>query len=102
MARGRALRAQGLARPAVDSARLAEITSGRLEFPKAAAALYSLTIQADSIDPTAPLPAGARSLWVIYLPYATEASTGITTQPSRDRPWLMHPGEPWAHVMIPR
>ena len=103
MARGRTLREQGITdREQVDSIRRSEIASGRLPFPKQAAALYSLTAQASSVDPATGLPASPRGLYVVYLPFATEASTGISTTPSRERPWLMSPGEPWAHVMIAR
>jgi hypothetical protein len=84
MARGRTLREQGI--------------TDREQ----AAALYSLTAQASSVDPATGLPASPRGLYVVYLPFATEASTGISTTPSRERPWLMSPGEPWAHVMIAR
>ncbi|MGE0352180.1 MAG: hypothetical protein AB7I33_13605 [Gemmatimonadales bacterium] len=102
MVRGRALRAAGLERNAIDSARLAEVKSGTLKMPDGPAALYSVFAASDSLDPAAVDPASLGRLYVIYLPFATEASTGITTQPSRERPWLMHPGLPWAHVMIPK
>jgi hypothetical protein len=101
MARGRALRAQGLKRPAIDSARAAEVKSGALAMPAGPAALYSVFAKNDKFDPAAGLPAGSGALDVIYLPYATSATTGISTQPSDKRPWLMHPGEYRAHVMIP-
>ncbi len=101
MARGRALRAAGTDRAAIDSVRLAEIQSGRLAMPDHPAALYSVFLQAE-FDPDTGLPADARGLYVIYMPYATEESTGISTTPAPDRPWLMFPGTPWAHVMISR
>jgi hypothetical protein len=94
MARGRELRAQGVARPQLDSMRLDEIEGGSLAMPREPAALYSLSHDADA--------EGVRGLYVIYLPYATEASTRISTLPAPDRPWLMYPGKPWAHVMINR
>lgn len=103
MARGRELRAQGeLSRAMVDSIRLAEIESGELAFPTGPAALYSLTGSEGDFDTESGEAPGTRSLHVIYVPYATEASLGISTRPSRERPWLMTPGKPWAHVMISR
>ena len=101
MARGRALREQGLKRQAIDSARAAEVKSGALVIPRGPAALYSVFAKSDKFDPIEGPPAGATGLDVIYLPYATTASTGISSQPSDKSPWLMHPGEYRAHVMIP-
>jgi hypothetical protein len=101
MQRGRALRAAGITkRSAVDSARLAEITAGTLLMPKTSAALYSLYADSLNFDPAVGRPAGARTLVSFYIPYATEASTGISVQPLTDQPWLMYPGKPWAHLMI--
>ena len=103
MARGRELRAQGVTgRAQVDSIRRAEITSGRLAFPRGASMLYSLSGPAGSFDPSTGMATNARGLYVVYLPYATEESTGISTTASRERPWLMSAGEPWAHLMIAR
>jgi hypothetical protein len=102
MARGRELRAQGVERPQLDSIRLAEIESGSLPMPPGPTALYSLSHDGDAFDPAGEVSDGVRGLYVIYLPYATEASTGISTVPAADRPWLMFPGKPWAHVMINR
>lgn len=102
MARGRALRAQGLGQNAVDSIREAEVRQGRLKMPAGPAHLASVFAPSDRFDPGAGLPQGSGALDVIYIPYATTASTGITTQPSATRPWLMHPGEYRAHVMIQR
>ena len=103
MARGRQLRAQGVTeRAAIDSIRAAEIESGELEFPAGPVALYSLTGAKGSFNAETGEAEGAAALYVLYVPFATEASTGISTVPSRARPWLMAPGKPWAHVMISR
>lgn len=101
MARGRALREEGFKRQAIDSIREAEIKKGALAMVSGPAALYSVFARSDKFDPAAGPPAGAAALDVIYLPYATTATTGISTQPSDKSPWLMHPGEYRAHVMIP-
>ena len=37
--------------------------------------------------------------WVVYTPYATPESTGLSTAPGPG-PWLMYPGTPGAHIMI--
>lgn len=100
MARGRELRAAGKDRAAIDSTRAAEIEAGTLPMPRTPTALFSLTAPADSVDAATGEVRGARPLYVVYMPYATEESTGITTTPGRGVPWLMFPGRPWAHVMV--
>jgi hypothetical protein len=102
MARGRELRGSGLSAEATDSVRLAELASGTLPLPTAGASLYSISHDDDAFDPAGGVPEGTRGLYVVYLPFATEASTGISATPARDRPWLMYPGKPTAHVMIAR
>lgn len=101
MARGRELRAEGMSRTAVDSVRLAEIRAGDLSMPDRPAALYSLTGSRDSSNTSSGIPAEVSRLHVVYVPYATGKSTGLSTQPKDGRPWLMEPGMPWAHIMIP-
>lgn len=98
MARGRQLRDEGKTRAEVQEARLAEIEAGTLPVPERWAALYTLT--GGTFDPQSNTITGGRGNYVIYVPYATQATLGISEQPSRDRPWLMNPGTPWAHVMI--
>ena len=98
MARGRALRAQGVAGERVDSARFAEVRAGTLKLPTQAAALYSLT--GGSFDPATGAATGARPLYVVYMPGATPESTGLPAQAARGMPWLMFPGTPKAHIMF--
>ncbi len=100
MARGRELRTEGKNQEEVRRIRGQEIEAGTLQMPDHPAALYSLTggtlnLQMGEVE-------GARGLYVVYIPYATEESTGIPATPSRERPWLMFPGTPWAHIMISR
>lgn len=102
MARGRALRLAGVKdRHAIDSLRLADVRAGRIVMPKGPTMLASLFAESDSFDPAAGRPEKSSMLHVIYLPYATEASSGISAAPAKDRPWLMYGGKPWAHVMLP-
>lgn len=96
---GRRLRAEGADRAAVMDARFAALEAGEIEAP--AAALWSLTSQ-DDVEPGAALPDGVRRLSVVYVPYAEVTTLGLPTRPDGDSPWLMLPGTPWAHVMIPR
>ncbi|GAC1477233.1 MAG: hypothetical protein NVS1B4_19560 [Gemmatimonadaceae bacterium] len=100
MARGRALRASGVKGERVDSVRFAEIRAGKLRMPPRAAALYSLTGPARSVDPATGAVTGARHLYVVYMPFATAASTGISAAPVEGAPWIMFPGTPKAHLMF--
>ncbi len=100
MARGRELRTQGVRQPALDSIRKADVQAGRIHMPTMAS-LYSLTGPAGSYDPATNTTHGANPLYVIYLPFATAESVGLSTRPVRaGQPWMMHPGEPGAHVMM--
>jgi hypothetical protein len=102
MARGREIRAAGPANVNVDSIRYAEAEAGRLKLPDGPAALYSLTGTKENVS-DAGVVTGARHLYVVYVPYATAESTGLSTIPSADGPWLMNPGTPKAHIMfVPR
>jgi hypothetical protein len=99
MARGRELRAKGLSSDSADSVRANEIRAGKLAMPKTPTALYQLGAPREQVSDSG--VKGARSLYVVYMPYATPASTGLTIQPLNDGgPWLMYPGKPWAHIMI--
>lgn len=99
MARGRALRAAGTKGDQVDSVRFREIRSGRLAMPRGAWSLYSLTGKASGWDAATGTLTGARPLFVLYMPFATVASTGVSAKPGKG-PWLMFPGTPKAHLMI--
>ena len=98
MARGRALRAAGTVGPEVDSVRFREIRAGTLEMPKSPAVLYQYF--GGHYDPATRKVPGALSLYVVYIPGATGASTGLTEKPSETDPWIMFPGTPKAHIMF--
>jgi len=100
MARGRALRTSGVTGDAVDSARFREIKSGKLAMPKTPASLYSLTGDWTTLDTVALTTKGARPLFVIYIPFATAQTTGLSDRPARGTPWLMGAGTPKAHIMF--
>src|SRR3982751_2545324 len=100
MARGRALRASGVKGDQVDSVRFAEVRSGKLAMPKHAAVLYSLTGPKDSFDPATGTAPRAKPLFVMYVPFATEKSMGLSATPVENGPWIMDPGTPKAHLMF--
>lgn len=101
MARGRQIRARtpGATREQVDSIRLREIRAGRYRIPDRSM-LYQVFAPSDSVDVTSGVVRSPGRLDVVYLPYATPATTGLSTDPVRRGPWLMYPGKPWAHIMI--
>ena len=98
MARGRELRARGINGPQVDSVRFTEAKSGALKLPDHPAVLYSLT--GGSFDAKTATAPGARGLYVVYVPYATTVSTGLSDKPQAGGPWIMFPGTPKAHIMF--
>lgn len=100
MARGRALRAKGVTGDQVDSVRFAEVRSGKLRVPRHPAVLYSLTGPPDSFNPATGTAPKAEPLFVLYVPFATGRSLGLSTTPIEGGPWIMHPGTPKAHIMF--
>ena len=85
------LAAEGNAPSKVDAMIAAEIEAGKLEWPDVAVN-YNLT--GGSLD-------NALSLTVVYVPFATGASLGISEERDFHRPWLMRAGTAFAHIMIP-
>ena len=99
MARGRALREGGTKGTAVDSVRFAEVKAGKIKMPKDPATLYQIFAPKGSFT-GGKFTTGGRRLTVVYIPYATEASTGLSSKSSATAPWLMFPGTPKAHIMF--
>ena len=100
MARGRELRQQGVKDPQVDTVRFKEIATGKLSMPSTPSALYTLTGPPNSFDAATGRVNGAKWLYVVYIPGATEKSTGISERPAAGVPWIMYPGTPKAHIMF--
>jgi hypothetical protein len=100
MARGRALRDSGVSGDKVDSLRFAEVKAGTLALPSHPASLYTLTGPKDAFDTATGTTHGAEPLYVVYLPYATAATTGISEAPVEGAPWIMDPGTVKAHIMF--
>jgi hypothetical protein len=99
MARGRALRAQGVKGEEVDSVRFREIRQGKLKMPPQGA-LYTITTKRENYDAATNKVKDYRPLAVVYVPGATPESVGITAQPTDKGPWLMYPGTLKAHIMM--
>jgi len=100
MARGRQLRAEGITGEQVDTVRFREAKEGKLKLPTMPAALWQMSGPPGSYDPVKNEIKGASSLYVVYIPYATEQSTGLPAKPAPGLPWLMFPGTPKAHIMF--
>jgi len=100
MARGRQLHAMKKSKEAVDSTRLRDVRTGRYSMPSRPAALYQYFAPRDSVDAGTGAVRAAQYLYVVYTPYATHASTGMSETPVDGGPWIMNPGKPWAHLMI--
>ena len=98
MARGRELVAQHITGPKRNEIRWKEVADGKLALPKLPRTLYVLT--GSSYDAAAGKVVDPYLRWVIYSPYATPESTGLSTKGSDGAPWLMSPGTAGAHIMI--
>jgi hypothetical protein len=98
MARGRELLAQGVTGAKRNEIRFKEVEEGKLPMPRAPRTLYVLT--GTSFDPASGKVENPYERWVIYVPFATPETTGLSTKASESAPWLMSPGTAGAHIMI--
>ena len=98
MARGRELEAQGVTGKVRHATRAKEVEEGKLFMPHTGRTLYVLN--GKGYDKAKGEIIDGYLRWVIYQPFATTESTGLTTSPSPGAPWLMYPGEAGAHIMI--
>lgn len=99
MARGRELTAQGITgNERNEKYRWKEINEGKLQMPKEPRMLYVLS--GKGYDAASGKVIDSSLRWVVYTPYATAESTGLSTKPKRGEPWLMDAGTPGAHIMI--
>jgi len=86
-----ALGAEGKTNAEIRDALGADARSGKLNLIVGAT---TYTMSGDSQESSLPLMA-------VFLPNATEASTGLSDKRDHFRPWLMWAGTPFAHIMIP-
>lgn len=98
MARGRELLAQKVTGQKRNDIRWKEIADGKLKMPHEPRTLYVLT--GSGFDAASNKVTDSYLRWVIYVPYATPESTGLSTKGSDSAPWLMFPGTAGAHIMI--
>ena len=101
MQRGRELRKQGIKDQQLFDEREKEVNAGTLQMPKQPATLYVYSAKEKDFDPQTGDVKNGYLRYVIYIPYATAASTGLPEKPSADgMPWIMNPGTYRAHIMI--
>jgi hypothetical protein len=98
MARGRELLAQKVTGQKRNEIRWKEVADGKLSLPREPRTLYVLT--GAGFDPASGKVTDPYLRWVIYAPFATPESTGLSTKASDSAPWLMYPGTAGAHIMI--
>ena len=98
MARGRELLAQKVTGPKRNEIRFKEVEEGKIAMPREPRTLYVLT--GTSFDAASGKAVDPYLRWVIYVPFATPQSTGLSTKSSENAPWLMSPGTAGAHIMI--
>ena len=100
MARGRELVSQGISDANERlQIRWKEAEEGALPMPENPATLYVLS--GSAYDPEAGEVEESYLRYVVYMPWATVESTGLSDAPmGPGGPWLMYPGTPGAHVMI--
>ena len=101
MQRGRELRKQGIKDQQLFDEREKEVMAGTLQMPKQPATLYVYSAKDKDFDPATGEVKNGYLRYVIYIPYATAASTGLPEKPYADgMPWIMDPGTHGAHIMI--
>ena len=96
MARGRELASQFKGKERHEQ-RWKEVDEGKVAMPREPRMLYVLT--GSGYDAAKGEVISPYLRWVVYTPYATPESTGLSTTPGT-APWLMYPGKAGAHIMI--
>lgn len=101
MARGRDLKNAGKSFQEIFDIREAEAKSGKLMMPKQASNLQIYSAKAEDYNETTGEVAKGSFRYVVYIPWATAASTGLPIKPEAPgMPWIMDPGTHRAHIMI--
>jgi hypothetical protein len=101
MARGRELKAEGKNAKEIFDIREAEAKSGKLIMPKQPSNLQVYTAAPEAYTAATGEVTKGNFRSVVYIPWATAASTGLPTKPAAPgMPWIMDPGTHRAHIMI--
>lgn len=101
MARGRELKAEGKSFKEIFDIREEEAKAGTLSMGEPGAALHIYYGPSTMYNPEANVVDSAKYRYVVYMPFATAASTGLPESPiAPNHPWIMNPGTHRAHIMI--
>lgn len=101
MSRGRTLNSEGKSRQEKEEIRSSEAASGVLKMPDNPATLHIYYGKNGYFNTSADTIENAKYRYVVYIPYATQATTGLPLSPNESsHPWLMFPGKYNAHIMI--
>lgn len=101
MARGRQLKAEGKSFKERFDIRESEAKSGALKMPDRPVTLHILYGKEVEYNEETNSMDGASFRYVVYIPFATQESTGLPLKPvAPGHPWLMDPGTHRAHIMI--
>lgn len=101
MQSGRVLRKQGFKGQQLFDERAKEVKAGILKMPEGPSTLYVYSANDKDVNRTTGEVKNGYLRYVIYVPFATAASTGLPLRPSAPgMPWIMNPGTFGAHVMI--
>lgn len=100
MARGRVLKAEGKTGEEIFAIREAEMKLGQLKITSGSTLHIYYGANALYDSETSKI-GGAQLRYVVYMPWATAASTGLPNAPvASNHPWIMNPGTHKAHIMI--
>lgn len=101
IARGRELSAQGKSEMEKREIRQREVEAGTLKMPEAPSMMYILSGTTENFNSQTGELKDGHFRYVIYIPYATAASTGLPEKPfAPGMPWIMDPGTHRAHIMV--
>jgi hypothetical protein len=101
MAKGRTLASEGKSRAEKETIREEEAKSGKMSLPETPATLHIYYGKNGYFNVDSGLIENAKYRYVVYIPYATQESTGLSLSPNgSSHPWLMFPGKYNAHIMI--
>ncbi len=101
MERGRQLRKKGMKFQEVYDTREKEAKDGSLKMPENPSILFIYYGNEASYDEQANALTGGKFRYVVYIPFATQESTGLPLKAYfPGHPWLMDPGKHNAHIMI--
>lgn len=101
MQSGRELRKKGFKGQEVFDERAKEVKAGTLKMPDGPSSLYVYSADLKDVNHNTGEVKNGYMRYVIYVPFATAASTGLPIKPSEPgMPWIMDPGTYKSHIMI--